>query len=387
MKSGSNERFIGKSCQKGFTLVELLVAIVIFIIVVASVYGLLEVGRNSRDRSSQRSDVLKNARSAISLIGRDAFNAGLGFNRTGPVAPEGFVNTTFFGGLQPDPDTRRDFITSIMVGNDLYPNNLQPVPAFRTDSVIFSYRDVEFNARNLVVLTDVGPGVAANVPRIVATAPASPPGSPTGVELARVNDLYLIESPSTQVAIMATGVNNVNTIDAAPGDPLGLNQAFNGVGEDGSILRRCFPTLPGPPVVEDENCTSYVATTLKHFNIVEYRVNPDGTLVRRIYGNNPAGLIPADQIREQPLAYGVEDMQITYVLSNGTVTNAPTTASEGLDNLPNTGDDIADQVNLIRQVTVTIRVQGTDSVEFGQRTESITLTATFSTRNMGYVAG
>lgn len=373
--------------QKGFTLLELLVAMVIFLIVTGSIYGLLQVGRVDRNRSSRRADVLKNARIAIHLIGRDALNAGLGYNRSGAVAPEGFVNRVF--GLPSDPDLRRDFITSIMVGNDLLANNLQPNPAVRTDTVIFSYRDMDFNAGDLVSLTDVRNAGTPSIAQVVATAPASPPSSPTGVELAQINDLYLIESPSTQVAIMATAVNGVNTVDAGPGDPLGLNQAFDGIGEAGSVLRKCNPPDPGPPVVEDENCTTYIATTLKHFFIVEYRVNADGTLVRRLYGNNPNGLAPGDQIREQPLAYGVEDMQITYLLEDGTVTNAPTTSSVGPDNDPNgvPDDNIADQVNLIRQVTVTITVQATESDEPVQKPESITFTATFSARNMEYVAG
>jgi len=69
--------------EKGFSLIELLIAMVIFLLVTGTIYGLLEVGRANRDRSSRRSDILKNARVSISLIGRDALNAGLGSIRMG----------------------------------------------------------------------------------------------------------------------------------------------------------------------------------------------------------------------------------------------------------------------------------------------------------------
>ena len=398
MKSESNKaqfarKAAGKSGQKGFTLLELLVAMVIFLIVTGSIYGLLQVGRIDRNRSSRRSDVLKNARVAVHLIGRDAFNAGLSYNSVGALAPENFVSATF--GLPVDPDTRRDAITSIMIGNNLHPNDLNPDPAIQTDSVVFSYRDMEFHSDpaipgspgKLVQLADVGPGGSATTARVRATAPVgSPVGTRTGVEQAQVNHLYLVESGTTQVAVMATAVNGVNTVDAATGDPLALNQPLGVLDETGSVLRQCLPPDPGPPIVPDGNCTTYVAT-LKHFNIVEYRVKQDGTLVRRIYGNNVGGLIPGDQIREQPLAYGVEDMQITYVLKDGTVTSAPTAFSLGADNAPGGGNDVPDQLNLIRQVTVTIRVQATGSDSPTQRPESITFSATFAARNMEYIAG
>jgi prepilin-type N-terminal cleavage/methylation domain-containing protein len=108
--------------EKGFSILELLVSLVIFLIVVSSIYGLMEIGRINRNRSSRRSDILKNARIAVHLIGRDALNAGHGYHRRGAVAPDGFLSSTF--GLNPDVDTDRDMITSIVVGDNLFQNNL-----------------------------------------------------------------------------------------------------------------------------------------------------------------------------------------------------------------------------------------------------------------------
>jgi prepilin-type N-terminal cleavage/methylation domain-containing protein len=355
-----------RSSQSGFSLLELVVVLAIFSIVSAAIFGLLQVGRIERNRSSRRSDVLKNARVAIHMIGRDALNAGLGFHRAGAVAPDNFVSTTL--GVTPDVDTERDLLTSIVAGDNINDNDLLANPAARTDSVAFSYRDMDFNSGNLIMLQNVSndAGTPA-IPYVNTTA--------NGAVNARVHQLYLVESDTTQVAIMATNVSGNNRIEAAPGDPLLLNQALNGVGALGSVLRQCVDQ-------NDENCTTYVATA-KRFNLVNYRVRADGTLVRIVYGNN-VGAATTAQVQEQPLAYSVEDLQIEYVLQNGTVTSRP---NAGPDGIVGNADDFTEGFNQIRQITVRITVQSTERDERTGEPERLTLNATFSARNMEYDAG
>ncbi len=363
--------------EEGFTIVELIVAMIIFLMVTGSIYALLEVGRIDRNRSSRRADVLKNARVAVHLIGRDALNAGLGFHRAGAVTPDNFVSTLL--GVPPDLDTERDLLTSVVAGNDLYVNDINMDPLVRTDSVAFAYRDMDFNP-------DLTKPLDLQVGRLLMLrSVSSPSGSPSvarvetqaadGATVARTHHLYLVESDTTQVAIMATSIPSANRIQAAPGDPLGLNQPLNGTGSNGSVLRQCIDQ-------NDENCTTYVAT-MKRFHLVQYKVKPDGTLVRIIYGNNVGGFA-GDQIQEQPLAYNVEDFQIEYVLSDGTVTSTP---NAGPDGIVGTADDFTEGFNQIRQITVRIRVQANENDEQTGRREGLTLTATFATRNMEYDAG
>lgn len=356
----------------GFTLVELLVAMTIFLIVTAVVYGMLQIGRVDRNRASRRADIMKNARIAVHMIGRDALNAGLSYHKKGAVAPDDFVSLHF--GLPADANTGRDLITSIIAGNNINTNSLNSDPSARTDVVAFCFRDTDFNAGNVIDLTAVGaaPG-NPSVPRLVASG---------SVGDLSPNDLLLVESDSSQVAIMVTAVSG-NQFEAAPGDPLGLNQPLDGTGDGGSVLRQCNPPSGSPPV-PDENCTPYVSTTAKRFFIVGYSVRPDGTLVRTTYGNNRAGIAPGDQIREQPIAYNVENLQIRYVLADGTVTDDP---AAGPDGIAGTADDDIEQFNQIRQITVTLRVQAIESDEQLGNPDSIEVTATFSARNMEYDAG
>lgn len=363
--------------QEGFSLLELLIAMVIFLIITGAIYGLMEIGRIDRNRASRRADIQKNARVAIHLIGRDALNAGLSFHRAGAVTPDDFVSTLLE--VPPDVDDERDLLTSIVAGNNIYPNNINPDSSVRTDSIAFAFRDMDFNpdtalpadqqVGRLVMLQNVtNPSGSPATPRVRTLAPS-------GATVARPYHLYLVESDTTQVAIMATNIQGTNQIDAAPGDPLGLNQPLNGVDADGSVLRQCIDQ-------NDENCTTYVAS-MKRFFLVQYRVNPDGTLVRRVFGNN-VGAAAADQIQEQPLAYNVQDMQIEYVLKDGTVTATP---NAGPDGIVGTADDFTEGFNMIRQITVRISVQSSENDERTGLPEVITLSATFATRNMEYDAG
>ncbi|HEY0426948.1 MAG TPA: prepilin-type N-terminal cleavage/methylation domain-containing protein [Pyrinomonadaceae bacterium] len=374
-----NSSRFAKNSQKGFSLLEMIVAITIFLIVTGAVYGLLQIGRIDRNRSSRRSDMLKNARTAIHLIGRDVLNAGLGFHRNGAIVPDNFISTRL--GVPPDADTTRDTLTSLIAGNNLFQNNLNSDTTVRTDLVAFAYRDMSFNCFTApgVACTDNQSGETVSL-----TGVSAPTGSPTVARLATqtgqaaassIYDLYLVESDSSQVAVMATAVPGTSQIDIQPGDPLGLNQPFNGAGVNGSLLKKCTTTIT-------EDCTTYAAS-VKRFYWVAYKVKDDGTLVRLIFGNN-TGRPSDEQIREQPLVYGVQNLQFKYVLQNGTVTDNP---SAGVDGIIGTTDDEPDDFNLIRQINITLQVQSTEIDEQTRKPAVITLNATFSVRNMDYDAG
>ncbi len=352
--------------QSGFSIVELIVSMVIFMIVVGTVYGLLQVGLIDRNRASRRSDILKNARAALHIIGRDALNAGLSYNRNGAIVPDDFVASKL--GFAPDGDNERDILPAVTGGNDLFANLLSPDPAVRTDLVSFSYRDTAFNGTNVISLTNAA--AATGAPSTVRLQT-----QPNNAQNTSAYDLYLVESDSSQVAVMATGRPASNQIDIAPNDPLGINQPLDGVGTNVSLLRKCT-------AVVTENCTTYVAS-VKRFFWVGYKVKADGTLVRLVFGNN-TGASAADQIQELPIAYNVENFQVRYVLEDGTVHDDP---SVGPDNIRGTADDEPAAFNLVRQINIQIRVQGTEDDEQLGRPETITLSAIFSMRNLQYDAG
>ncbi len=102
-----------------------------------------------------------------------------------------------------------------------------------------------------------------------------------------------------------------------------------------------------------------------------------------IYGNN-TGKLADEQIQEQPIAYNISDMQFKYVLKDGSVSESPAAGPDGIDG---TDDDTPEKLNDIRQVTVTFKVMSTERDEQTGKFDVITLTGTFSTRNLEYYAG
>jgi prepilin-type N-terminal cleavage/methylation domain-containing protein len=370
-KKSETESIHETNSQRGFSMIEVIVSMVLFLIVTGSVFGLLRIARFDRNRSSDRADIMKNARTAINIIGRDAVNAGLGYHRTGAIVPNNFISTRL--GIPPNPGTDRDILTSVIAGNNIFSNNIQEDSTIKTDTVAFAFRDLDFN-----------PGGSLNSGQTISLSGVTAVSSGTTARIqtvagqgAAVNnyDLYLIESDSSQVGVMATTKVDNSNIDFASGDPLGFNQAFNGTGSNGSLLKKCTTTIT-------DNCTTYLAS-LKRFFWISYKVKPDGTLVRTLFGNN-TGQPSTQQIQELPIAYNVKNLQFRYVLKDGTVTDNP---SAGPDGIAGTTDDVSNNMNLVRQITVTLQVASTEVDEQTRKPIVITLNGTFSLRNLEYDAG
>lgn len=367
-----------KRSEGGFSLLELVIAMVIFLIVTGAIYGLLQMGTFDRNRASRQSDVMKNARATIHLIGRDALNAGLGYHQSGGIVKDNSLDVLL--GITPDTNTDRDSLTSVIAGNNITTNTLQSNPAIKMDIVTFAYRDYSFNMGNAVRINVPTVGSAATVARVTSKSGTiyrnSDMATPLPITASNAYDLYIIEGDTSQVAGMATAVINSTTIDFAPGDPLGINQAYNGSGNNRSLLKPCGAT-------ETEGCTTFNNATLKKFSWVSYRVNSEGTLIRTTYGNK-YGKLATEQIDEQPLAYNIKNFQVKYVLRDGTVTDDP---AAGPDGDRNTADDTPNNINLVAQITVSIEVQSTERDEQTKQYQVTKLTSTFGVRNLQYDAG
>ncbi|HEV7644958.1 MAG TPA: hypothetical protein VGO50_13520 [Pyrinomonadaceae bacterium] len=374
MKNSAETILHDRRSEAGIGLLEVMIAAVLFLVISGAIFGLLQVARVDRNRASRRSDTLKNARAAMHLIGRDALNAGLSFHKDGGFAPDDFLTTRL--GLSQDNNTDRDRMTAIIAGNNVFTNNLQ-TPT--TDEISFIYRDMDFNDAKTVQLSSVAASPSNNtIPRVTLKPSTSQLCGNTANPdpCVKVYDLFLIQTDTTQVPVMATAVPSTTTVDFAPGDPLGLNQSLQANGIAASQLRKCSGAIV-------DNCSTSVLL-MKKFFWISYRISSDGTLIRTIFGNNNPPATSADQIREQPLAYGIQDMQIRYVLEDGTVTDDP---SAGPDGIRGNGNDTPGDMNLVRQITITLKVQSSEYDEQRRVPETITVTSTFATRNIVYDAG
>lgn len=344
---------------KGFTMLEVIIAMVIFLIIMTSVYGLLQLAQKNRLLVNEQVQLTKNIRFALSLVGRDAYNAGYGYpSNITVILPDNKISTLL--SIPNDYDTSRDTVPPIIAGNDVTINIYNNTPDVKTDQVTFIFKDSSFNL--------VGPAgkeisqplninaATTNASNIDEIVPIS--GSNTAC---RKNDIFLVTGNTGSALAVATDLSGTDKVQFSNGDVLGFNQT----GSSGTLRSITTPA------------------SMQRVILVTYLVTPDGTLVRREYANvpPPAGELPV-KWTDEPIVYGVENFQIRYVMDDGSLYDNP---SAGPDGLPGTQDDVQSNLAKVRQVRFTISVRGVDLDHRGKPYQA-SMTTTFSTRNLGYDA-
>jgi prepilin-type N-terminal cleavage/methylation domain-containing protein len=338
LSEGRNKR------QSGFTVIEMMVSVLIFTIVVGAIYGLLEVARAGRLNTSQRAEVLQNVRVGLNSLGRDAINAGVGYPNLGAMIPDDRLSLV---GAAADADANPDFLTPIYAANDA-----NPVNGIATDQVTFLYVDDSFN----------------NGASIPVNAISAPGVSPTSLTIApgfnntpfRLGDIYMVTGQNGSAIGMLTGRNGADTLTFANVDPLGINSA----GNNAAVNR----VTPPASVLKLKWVTYFVADQ-------DGNATGTGTLMRRVYGGFNSGNNTLVNWVDQPLAFGVENLQIQYVLRGSNVVDIPT----------------VDEMEDIRQVRVSITVRSPDldpknldPVTRRPQPFRSTIAASFSARNLVY---
>ncbi|MFN0141161.1 MAG: type II secretion system protein J [Pyrinomonadaceae bacterium] len=343
--------------EEGFSILELLAATTIFIVISGSIWGLLEVARGSRSVVSQQTQLAKNVRTSLNLIGRDTYNAGYGYPLKNSVtAPDNSISTLL--GLPNDGDASRDLVPPIISGNNVRVNNYNTTPNTFTDQVTFLSKDNTFNPQppgpnnvstpiGINAATTTGTGIDEIIPLSGSNAAC------------RVNDLYLVTGANGSTLGVSTGLSGTNIVQFANADVLGLNLT----GIAGSLRN---VTLPA---------------TMQRVSMITYFVTTDGVLTRRRYINTPP-VVPAAGFVDEPLVYDVENFQIRYVMENGALSDNP---SAGPDGIPGNADDVQANLEAIRQIRFTVSVRSRDLNAAGQPYRE-TMTVTYSTRNLGYDA-
>ena len=340
-----------QTAEKGFSLLELLVSMVIFMIVTGSIWGLLSAAQRSRSVVNQQVQLAKNVRIGLNLLGRDAYNAGYGYPlKSTVVLPDNRISTRL--GVPNDFDTLRDTVPPIVAGNNITVNTFNTVPNIRTDQVTFLFRDPTFN------LVGTAPN-QVSTPLAISSATTTTGGIvqiASGTNAAcRINDIYILTGTTGSTLGLSTGLNGSNAIQFANADLLGFNQTA-ALGQLNGIT----------------------ATSIYRVSMVTYFVTADGILTRREFAN----LLPAVESVDEPLVYGVENFQIQYVMDDGTLSDNP---SAGADGVAGNGDDVQANLDAVRQIRFTVSVRSIELNSAGQPYRE-TMITTYSTRNLGYDA-
>lgn len=332
----------------GFTMVELLVSITVFLIVTSAIFGLMQVAQSGRAIVNQQAPVSKAVRFSLTMLGRDTYNAGYAYPlRNAVVLPDSRLYTLLE--LPPDPDSTRDNVPPIIAGNNVNINNLNPDPSVRTDQVTFLSKDPTFNLSG-------PPGSQVSMPLRINAA-TTIDGIDEIVPIAggnaacRINDLYLVTGNTGSTLAVATGLSGTDRVQFSNGDILG----FNLTGPSGTLVNITTPA------------------SMQRVLMVTYFVSPEGVLTRREYANSPPPA-PSQPFIDEPLVYGVEDFQVEYVMDNGSISNNPEIL----------------RLEAVRQIRFTITARGPDNLIRNSANVSdtdphrVTMTSTFSTRNLGY---
>jgi len=332
--------------ESGFTLLEVVVSVAVFTIVMGAVYGVLKVARGGRINTNQRTEMLQNVRVGLNAIGRDAINAGVGYPNTGATIPD---NKLTLLNLPADADTVQDLLMPVYAGNGLdqirgenFPG-LQVFPV-QADEVTFLYVDDSFNGGKSLAISGTSDPAGTKTILTVAAGFTNDPCT--------VGDIYLVANGSQYAIGVLTKKNNANELWFENTDPMGLNH-------------------PGAGSALDQ----VTGTNIYIWKLqwVTYWVNDEdgagpltGTLTRRVYGGiNGTTLI---NWTDQPMAFGIEDMQIQYILKDGSVGDSPTVT----------------QMDDIRQVRVTIMVRSSEIDPQTKQPYESAIAASFSTRNLFY---
>jgi prepilin-type N-terminal cleavage/methylation domain-containing protein len=302
-----------QSDARGFSLVELTVALVVTLIVTGAIYGLLAGGQSAFRREPELADRQQNIRVAMDLIMRDIGNAGSSLppfvqvftpgldacsSCPAPGAPMGL------GGVRTDELE--------MVTNDGSHDN-EPVCANRaTGAASANVRLV----RNVLPLppAPAAPGGAVAIlfgdgtwtMRYVTSGTASAPagdtnctsGTPTLLNFASGNP------PDLTNGLNPAGGGSVCTTNNS-GIPLTGTTRF---GDNNSGITGC----PGTSLVAGPCC---MVAEVSYAQVVRYRIRNNGTvpeLQRYDSANAGAGF--------QAVARGIEDLQVQYTQADGTVT-------------------------------------------------------------------
>lgn len=411
MKLQRLKRVILGNSERGLSAIELLIAMTVFLIVMSSVYGILKIGNLTRTNINSRSENIKNVRMAINSIGREAVNAGLGYNRIGGTVPDDFSTHNF--GLPPDGDDDNDLLTAISAGFNINSSKFSQ-NGKKNDVVAFAFRDFQFNDGFPIEITDV----IENQDHLILKTPDGACAN------CRPYDLFLIETgEGKQAVILSTNIVNGNQIVVSDAEPLqinfgkptsgndqfclptdlvclsnnggnglgigvggglglgGLGGGGNGLGTNlgginvnigGSLIDRS--TVKRCKNGNNVSCINYGSTQViaKKIYLVSYSITEDGTLIRTTFGNN-TGAPAEEQIVKQPIAYGIRSFKIKYLLSDGMVTEDPSIANTQKE-----------RCNEIIQIDVSVEVESDPSQSGGSPSDLITLTSTFSTRNLKY---
>lgn len=340
--------------ERGFSLMELLLAMALGLVVLAGAVAMLRQGVDISHMVTQRAEMQQNVRVAINFLARDLSIAGTGM-------PAGGIQLPIGGGAQ-NPlrgcSTTNCGLWGFFADQRLYSvtpgDGLGPiVNGVQTDIVTLAYRDDSIDLGQLTAATPSGNQLDID-PTI------NPPLNDPAVGI-QINDMLVLCNSNGCAVGVVTGLIPDGILFANP-DDLNVNQPSAANGNIASIL-----DPPNGPAIPPTS--AYRINTVTYF--IQMVAGPDGQLntaddvarlMRQVNANPPA-----------PVAENIENLQFTYDIFDDNL-GVPTAALPNAGGLP----------NQIRKINISVSARSPARGLFRPRYERSTLVTSVNARNLTF---
>lgn len=343
------------SNQEGFSIIELMVALVVMLIVAGVVFALMRDSLKVTVATYELTDAQESLRTAQEFVNRDLLNAGDGLKSLSTIRlPQAFVTTYLTATPVTDPATpgiiNLGIITSQNNAAATAVPQASPAATYSvgTDRQTILQIDSSFTQVALPAASINATGSTITIPIAYPLSNFTP------------GEIYFLTSGDggTFAAIRSIDTTN-RRLDFSNGDPYGLNLT----GASGHI--------------KTISAAGTLATSLQRIKMVHYYVKSNGMLMRRVFGAkcSPTPAACAG-FRESPVAEHIINVQFNYSM-------ATTDASGNV--VPSTSATLttSEQQIAVRQVEVKITAETPKAVQNGQKQQLTTTTST-SIRNMQF---
>jgi prepilin-type N-terminal cleavage/methylation domain-containing protein len=276
--------------ERGFSLIELLVAMVITMLIMGSVYGLIAGGQNAFRREPELAERQQNIRMAMDLIMKDISNAASGL----PTFVQAFRPALDALGPQ-GPDT--DLTDEIEILTNSESRDTEPV--CRTMSAPGGTGATTQLMRDVSVLS------GGTNPLLVGTIVV--PFTANGQWTLR----SVVSAAPTAAALFDCTAGAHTAVDLMTADPpISLNMGT------GAGLTPCTPNLFG----NTTNPCELVG--LSFANLVRYRIRMDTSvppvpMLERWSSDATGAIVGGAPVGFQTLARGIENLQVQYLRADG----------------------------------------------------------------------
>jgi prepilin-type N-terminal cleavage/methylation domain-containing protein len=348
----------GSRAQAGFSLLELMIVLAVMLVLSASVFALMKNSIMISATTYEMTDAQESLRTAQEYINRDLLVAGDGLKSFGNICVRTNFVTNFLTRTGVNISCGNNMVNLPLIQSD---NNVPAGTAVLLSNPATTVRSVNsagqtaLTDRINIIQADSSFGVAVT---LLANISINATGQTVVVPAADINkfnvgEIYFFSSSVGGTFGVITAKNTgTRTLTFASGDAYGLNNVANN----------------GPIALISDN--GELTTTIRRMRIINYFVNNNGLLIRRVFGvGGGAGF--TDNI----IAEHITGLQFRYIL------NLPDATGFYVQPVPQLANE--EQQAAVSEIEVTVTSETVHPLANGTRQE-MTMTATTGVRSFQF---